>query len=55
MQYGIIIYGIHWQYSTTITHGGCENIVLDNGINNAITAIENYNYSIISDRIRIKL
>ena len=41
LQYGVIIYGIHWQCSTTITHGGCENIVLDNGNGNAIEAIEN--------------
>ena len=42
LQYGVISYGILWQYGTTITHGSCENIVLDNGIDNAIKAIENY-------------
>ena len=36
LQYGITNYGIHWQYGAAITHGGCENIVLDKGISDAI-------------------
>ena len=42
MRNGVIRYGIHWQYDATITHGSCRDVVLDNGINNAIKAIEDY-------------
>ena len=42
LQYGITINGIHWQCGAAVTHGGCENIVLDAGISDGIEAIENY-------------
>ena len=34
--------GIHWQYNTTITHGGCEDIVLETDSGDAVGAIEDY-------------
>ena len=43
LQHGIIVNeGIHWQYHTTITHGGCRNVVLDVNIGDGIKAIVNY-------------
>ena len=35
-------YGIHSQYNTIITHGGCRDIVLDAGSGDANKAIEDY-------------
>ena len=42
MQHGMDIIGIHWQYNTAITHGGCRNIVMDAGSDDANKAIEDY-------------
>ena len=39
--YGIIRYSNHWQYQTTITHGGCKDAVLVAGNGNTLEAIEN--------------
>ena len=42
LHHGVVNIDIHWQCNATVTHGGCRDVVFDDGIGNDIKAIENY-------------